>query len=204
MNMTSKTLLIAALTVLFLSPYARAQDDFNVVKVNAAKIKLQLRSPDIGATFSLQKGVVTSSITTTGAVVGANGATAMAVGVGAATSEQYDRVCTAPCEVELAAGLRRWKVELPDGSAAVTNNILLQQDATLTATYNSRSTAQSILGYGGMAVFFGGLGSGLYLASQGKMSGVYLGTGSVVLASILWGVAMGIHDSVDVRVDPAQ
>jgi hypothetical protein len=117
---------------------------FNEIGVTAQMIKLRLRSPDVGATFSLQKGVATSTTAMTGTVIGARGVAAITSGVGTTMSEQYDRVCTAPCEVELMAGTRKWKLELPNGDAAATDNILTQRNATLTATYNSRSGIRAV------------------------------------------------------------
>jgi hypothetical protein len=182
------------------NPQKASATTFNEIGVTAQMIKLRLRSPDVGATFSLQKGVASSTTATTGAIIGARGAVAMTAGVGATTSEQYDRVCTAPCEVELMAGTRKWKLELPNGDAAATDNVLTQGDATLTATYNSRSGLRAVLGVASLAALVGGLA--VIFTSSGSSSRVYAGLGITISSGLFWGIMDSVHDVIDVAVVP--
>jgi hypothetical protein len=124
---------------------------------------------------------------------------------GVTSSASYERVCTAPCIVEVDAGIHRLQLELPDGRAVATGPVSLTRDATLVARYNSYDGTRMALGISGMLTLAGGL----FLewatldSPDGFNSRAFApGMGLLIVSAVLFEVMEHLSDKVNLRVIP--
>ena len=179
---------------------------FRVVSY-AKQITLDLRSPNRGATFSMQSGSSRGTVSTFGTTIGPRGRMSFSASTGVTSSASYERVCTAPCTVEVDAGIHRLQLELPDGRAVETDPLHLSRDATVVARYNSYSDTRAALNVTGALTLITGLVLDLSALSSPRPSdSKVFWPGLLMVASsgiFIW-IATLIEDRVDVNIIDAR
>jgi len=179
---------------------------FRVVSY-AKEITLDLRSPNRGATFSMQSGSSRGTVSTFGTTIGPRGRMSFSTSTGVTSSASYERVCTAPCTVEVDAGIHRLQLELPDGRIAETDRLHLSRDATVVAQYNSYSGTRVALAVTGALALITGLVldmSALSSPSPSDSKVFWPGLLMIVSSGVFIEIATQIEDSVDVKVIDAR
>jgi hypothetical protein len=132
-----------------------ASDTNPAVTVHAGESRLSLRATQPGITYH-RRAASTSGVAVGSAVGG--GASGPVTGTVALAhyAEHYQEMCTAPCEVTMAAGTHTLALSRMGGSPVRAAPVSLPaEDVTLTATYTSRAgtrTAGVILLVGGLVV----------------------------------------------------
>ena len=125
--------------------------------VSASKVTVLLRSPDVGATFSIQSGTSKGTVSTFGTSISSRGRVSFATSTAVSSSASFDRVCASPCIVEIDAGIHSWLLELPDGRSVATEPMVITRDATIEARYVSNSGTRAVLGILGALTLVTGL-----------------------------------------------
>ena len=175
---------------------------FRVVSY-AKQVTLDLQSPDPGATFGMQSGSSRGTVSTVGTTIGPRGRMSFSASTGVTSSASYERVCTAPCTVEIDAGIHRLQLELPDGRAAETDRLQLSRDATVVARYKDRSGTRVALAVTGALVLITGLVldlSALSSPSPADSKVFWPGLLMIGFSGVFFENATHIEDSVDVNV----
>ncbi|MGD0836912.1 MAG: hypothetical protein ABSB49_09755 [Polyangia bacterium] len=119
------------------------------------------------------------------------------------SSQNYERVCTAPCTVEVDAGIHRFQLELPDGSVAETDPLHLSRDSIVVAKYNSYSgTRAALYVTGSLALFTGLILDGAALGNSSPADSKVFLPGALMLLSsgIFIEIARILEDGVRVDV----
>ena len=179
---------------------------FRVVSY-AKQITLDLRSPNRGATFSMQSGSSRGTVSTFGTTIGPRGRMSFSASTGVTSSASYERVCTAPCTVEVDAGIHRLQLELPDGRAAETDRLHLSRDATVVARYNSYSGTRAALAVTGALALITGLVldmSAINSPSPADSKVFWPGLFMVASSGVFVWIATLIEDRVDVNIIDAR
>jgi hypothetical protein len=174
--------------------------------LSSSKVTLQLRSPDPGAAFSILSGRSTGTVSTFGTSVSGGGWVSFSSTTGSIASASFDRVCTAPCTVEIDSGVQRWLLELPDGRSAATGPMVITRDATLEARYVSSDARLVFALLGTLSLSAGLVMHGVALDRQSSPTSalVWVGLGSELLG-LLFFEAMGHEsDGVEVREIPTR
>lgn len=169
------------------------------------QITLVLTSPNQGATFSMQSGSSRGTVSTFGTTIGPRGRMSFSTSTGVTSSASYERVCTAPCIVEVDAGIHRLQLELPDGRAVETGPVSLTRDATLVARYNSYAGTKDALAISGFLTLLGGLSLEWATLDSGdgfNSRAFAPGMGLLIASAVLFEVMEHLSDEVDLREIP--
>jgi hypothetical protein len=179
---------------------------FRVVSY-ANEITLDLRSPNRGATFSMQIGSSRGTVSAFGTTMGPRGRVSFSASTGVTSSASYERVCTAPCTVEADAGIHRLQLELPDGRAAETDPLHLSRDATVVARYISYSGTRTALALTGALALITGLVldiSALSSPSPADSKVFWPGLLMILSSGVFIEIARHIEDEVEVNIIDAR
>ncbi len=153
----------------------------------------------------MQNGSARGTVSTFGTTIGPLGRVSLSTSTGFTSSASYERVCTAPCTVEVDAGIHRLQLELPDGRAVATGPLNLTRDATLVARYNSNAGTQIALAISGALTLIGGLALEWVTLDSGEgfnSSAFAPGMGLLTISAVLLGLMEHVSDEVDVREIP--
>jgi hypothetical protein len=167
------------------------------------QVRLRLSAFDPGATFSLLTD--TTDFRAAGLAVGRGGPVPVAMG---GTAENFQRLCTAPCEVSLPRGVHKLALTLPDGRMARTESLILERDSGVEARYVSKAGVRTA----GWIILLGGtlLGTLMIFHNEEDCDGFdicelefpLLVPGTILAtASIVTGMVMALQfDRVDAQV----
>lgn len=169
------------------------------------QVTVHLRSPDLGATFSVLSGTSTGTVSTFGTSVSIAGRPSFSASSGVISSARFDRVCTAPCTVAIDPGVHRWLLELPDGRSGATGPTLISKDTTLEARYVSATGTRTTVAVFGVVTMVLGVVLNVVALDRnpsfdsGVTSGVmWAGFGAEFISLLLFKVATDIDDTVEV------
>lgn len=175
-----------------------ATGESNIVKLHAPAVKLRLESLQPNITFYYKTGE-------SYAVAWGNGVTATARGA------QFSRICTSPCEAEIAAG--HYQLGLSDGEHGVhlyPEALDLEQPSVLTGSYKSNQGLR-IAGYligivgigGGAAMMTAPLLADNDSSANITSSGLFWGGIGLMVAGSIAAMVMGFTaDEVHISAKP--